>query len=115
MENTDLHTKEASKVTKNKDYRTIRIPVNGSVEEATRWAEMAAEAGFRPKLQKLVTERKDTGKATICIKGIAKWLREAVIPEYEAHAWEREQKRAEALRKREEANAELKRLGVKSV
>lgn len=108
----NMGTNEATEGTKKKDYRLFRVKVNLTEQELSRYAQLAAEAGFRPKAQKLFKESKRTGKLTVDCKGIGKWIRSMVVPDYEAHAWEREQKRAEALRKRQEAEAELKRLGT---
>lgn len=112
MELEDLHTKPIVKVTKKKDYRAFRIPVNANSQELQAWTQMAVEAGFVSKLQKPLQERKDTGKIRANIKGLSKWIREACIKDYIAHAWEREQKRAEAKRKLEEARKEAERQGI---
>lgn len=107
-----MDTNTNDKGTKEKPKRIFRVKVNLNEQELSRYAELAVEAGFRPKAQKLFKESKWTGRQTIDQKGIGRWIRESVVPEYITHAWERNQKRAEALRKREEAEAELKRLGI---
>jgi len=113
MESSDLTTNQEKKTQKKKDYRNIRIPIGVSAAELTKLVELAQKAGYCPKTQKGVQTRKDTGKQFYNIRGLSKWLREAVIPDYEAHSWEREQEVADALRKREEAVALLRKRGVK--
>lgn len=107
IDGAELGTKQPTKGTKTKAYRKYRVKVNLDEQELARYAQMAVEAGFRPKAQKLFKIHTQSGKQTIDMKGIGKWIREAAVPDYAAHAWEREQKRAEALRKKQEAEAEL--------
>lgn len=111
MESVDLSTNEASKVTKTKEKRTFRVPLNLSRSELSRYAALAVEANCRPKLQKLFKISKKTGKEVVDRKGIQEFIRDHAMPEYEAHAWEREQKAAAALQQVQEGQAVLEKLG----
>lgn len=111
MESNDLTTKQPDKVTKIREKRIFRLPLNLSRSELQRYADMAMEANCRPKLQKLFKISKKTGKEVVDRKGIQEWLRDLVVPEYEAHAWEREQKAVSALKQKQEAEAILAKLG----
>jgi len=113
LETSVLHTNGEKKIQKKTEYRKIRIPIGVSPSELSGLVELCQKAGYCAKTQKGVQTRKDSGKQFYNIKGLSKWLREAVIPDYKAHAWEREQRLAEAKRKREEAEAEMRRLGEK--
>ncbi|MCX6772826.1 MAG: hypothetical protein NTV88_03600 [Candidatus Micrarchaeota archaeon] len=113
MENPDLHTKEPKKETKKAEYRTIRIPIGVSPSELTRLVELCQKRGRCPLTQKGVQKRKDSGREFYNVKGISQFIRDIVIPEYAAAEWQREQKLAELLKKQEETDAELRKLGVK--
>lgn len=106
-----MDTNTDMKGTKEKQKRIYRVKVNLNEQELSRYADLAVEAGFRPKAQKLFKESKRTGKQTIDQKAIGKWIRDSVVPEYVAHAWEREQKRAEAMRQIEEGQEKLRKMG----
>lgn len=113
MERSDLLANDGEKVAKRGEYRIYRIPLNLSKSELSRYAELAILAGCRPKLQKLFKTSKKSGREIVDQKGIQKFIREHAMPEYEAHAWEREQKRVAAMRKLQEAEDELKSIGSK--
>jgi len=117
MESSDLTTNQEKKTQKKKDYRNIRIPIGVSAAELTKLVELAQKAGYCPKTQKGVQTRKDSGSPFYNVKGISQFIRDVVIPDYAAHSWEREQKKADAIRdvqlsleKAKEAGIDLKKL-----
>lgn len=109
-----LGPKPKEKSPKKEGYLEFQVKVGASRADLLEWADLAAEAGFRPKAQK-VFKQKPNGFAGEEIgpdtKGLSKWFREAVVAEYKAHAWEREQKRADALKRKQEAEDDLKKMG----
>ena len=44
------------------------------------------------------------------MKGIAKWICDAVIPDYDAHKWQREQARVEVLKAEQEITEKKRKL-----
>ena len=110
--------KEAVKGPKNEGYLEFRVKLGATRSQLIEWADLAIEAGFRPKAQK-VFKAKPNGfsgeEIGPDVKGIGKWLREAVIPEYKAHKFEREAKKAEAMRRLEVAKAEAQAAGVREI
>jgi hypothetical protein len=112
-ESMDLGLKPIQKSPKREERLEFQVKVGASRAELQAWAELAAEAGFRPKAQKVFKPKPHgfAGEEEIDQKGIGRWIREVVIPDYQAHAWEREQQRVDALRMIQEGEAKLAKLG----
>jgi len=108
----DLGTKTQGKGPKKGEYRQHRLKIGLTDSELSEWAGMAAKAGFRPLAQKLFKEHKQSGNRSVDVRGIGEFVREAAVPDYKAHAWEREMLIAAARKKIQEGENDLRRLGA---
>ncbi len=120
MENVNLVPKTKKKAQKSTPYLEFQVKVGVDRDRLMKWAELATQAlrsekvqiPCRPKNQKLFKTNPHTGAEEVDMTGIGRWIRDIVIPDFEAHAWEREQLRAQLLKKEQEIQEQKKKLGM---
>jgi hypothetical protein len=109
----ELGEKKAKKAQKKGEYRLHRLRIGLTTTQLQAYWEMAQKAGYCNLAQKLFTENKRTGQKTVHVKAIQKFIREIVVPYYQAGEEERIRRAADAMRRKLEAEADLAKQGVK--